>query len=194
MIFTKLRRRLGSTVAAGPKTTASGARPNPSPKKSAPGRRGDHVELVTTTDPRRVRGWRPSRMTKLAGLGLSLVLAGCGGAAAGSSSGGQPTTANPAHVTPTIAAKAPQAAGAGTVAHPGTGGGAVTAPAAGAAAPMPTVAAPPAPAPAKAQQAPAKAPAPAAKPANPDAGIPQGGGGDGDPDNAGGPNDGDGAI
>ena len=100
-------------------------------------------------------------MMTLAGVGLSLVLAGCGGAAAGNSSGKPPTTARPAQVTPTIAVKAPQA---------------------------------PAPAPVKAREAPAQAPATAAKPANPDAGIPQGGGGDGDPDNAGGPNDGDGGI
>jgi hypothetical protein len=53
-----------------------------------------------------------------------------------------------------------------------------------------TQAASPAVTPTIAAQAP---PAAAVKPANPDAGIPQGAG-DGDPDNAGGPNDGDGAI
>ena len=165
---------------------------NKTPSLSGPGRhkpRGrehtprpgleEPVERVRRTPGLRpARRWTPSRMLKLGGIGLSLVLAGCGGAAAGSSSGNPSTrTASPA-VTPTIAAHAPQAAAPNTTVkvqptQPGK------APAPGASTTVKTPA-----------QAP---PAAAAKPANPDAGIPQGGG-DGDPDNAGGPNDGDGAI
>src|SRR5205807_34656 len=98
-------------------------------------------------------------------------------AAAGSSSGTSSTkTASPA-VTPRIAAQAPKTTAPSTTVNPQP----TESSKAPTARTSTTVKAPPAP------------PVAAAKPANPDTGIPQGGG-DGDPDNAGGPDDGDGAI
>jgi len=67
---------------------------------------------------------------------------------------------------------------------------------AGSPAPAPAPKATPAPAPPPAAQAPAPAPAPAPKASPPPSnnGIPQNGGGDGDADNNGGPDDGDGGV
>jgi predicted lipoprotein with Yx(FWY)xxD motif len=59
--------------------------------------------------------------------------------------------------------------------------------------PAPKASLPPAPAP-KASPPPAPAPAPKASPPPANNGIPQGGGGDGDADNNGGPDDGDGGV
>jgi hypothetical protein len=140
--------------------------------------------------------WTRSRLLTIGGIGLSLVLAGCGGAAAASSTTPASTkTAGPA-ITPTIAVQAPKITGPGVTAptraaKTGNPPAAGTSTAVQAPAPAPPTAAKPASPVAKAPAA--TPPAAAAEPANPDAGIPQGGG-DGDPDNAGGPNDGDGGI
>lgn len=182
MIFAKTPRpvvsMLGNVMNETPSSSAPG-RQKPSRRKRARQPGPEPVERVIRRPGfRPTRRWTPSRMLRVCGIGLSLVLAGCGGAAAGSSSGSYSTkTASPA-VTPTVATHAPKAAAGST-----------------------TVNAPPAEsskAPAAGTRTTVKAAAPASpvaatKPANPDAGIPQGGG-DGDPDNAGGPNDGDGAI
>jgi hypothetical protein len=160
------------------KTPSMPGRRRPPRRKRALHPEPEHADRAArTARVQPARRWTPSRMLGVGGIGLSLLLAGCGGAAAGSSSGTSSTkTASPA-VTPTIAAQAPKATAPSTTVSPQPTGSA-KAPAAGTST---TVKAPPAPSVA------------AAKPANPDAGIPQGGG-DGDPDNAGGPNDGDGAI
>jgi hypothetical protein len=107
---------------------------------------------------------RPA-LVGLGAVGVALVVAGCGSAAS--------TTSTPAQtpVAPAAAVHTPTAAPAK------------------APAPTTTPAATATPTPKATPTAPA---APAAK--NPDAGIPQGNGGDSDPDNNGGPNDGDGPI
>jgi hypothetical protein len=101
----------------------------------------------------------------LGAVGVALVVAGCGSAASTQSTPAQTPVAPAATVNTQAAAPAKAPAPAGTPAAT--------------AAPTPK-ATPTAPA------------APAAK--NPDAGIPQGNGGDADPDNNGGANDGDGPI
>lgn len=120
----------------------------------------------------------------LGAVGVALVVAGCGSAASTTSTPAQ-TPVAPAATVNTQAA-APAKAPAGTPpAATATPKATPTAPAAaaetGAPAATPTTKATP--------TAPA---APAAK--NPDAGITQGNGGDADPDNNGGVNDGDGPI
>jgi hypothetical protein len=101
----------------------------------------------------------------LGAVGVALVVAGCGSAAS--------TTSTPAQ-TPTVPATTVNTQAAAPTKAP---------------APTATPAAAATPSPKATPTAPA---APAAK--NPDAGIPQGNGGDADPDNNGGANDGDGPI
>jgi hypothetical protein len=169
------------------------------PRPAVPNLRRATDQTVSSESPARHRfwgRWTRSRLLTMGGIGLSLVLAGCGGAAAASSTTPASTkTAGPA-ITPTIAVQAPKVAGPGVTAptkaaKTGSPPAAGTSTAAPAQAPAPATAAKPASPVAKAPAA--TPPAAAAKPVNSDAGIPQGGG-DGDPDNAGGPNDGDGGI
>ncbi|HWX87545.1 MAG TPA: hypothetical protein VNX67_05170 [Solirubrobacteraceae bacterium] len=108
----------------------------------------------------------------LGAVGVALVVAGCGSAVSTPSTPAQ-TPVAPAATVNTRAA-APTKAPAPAPAPTGTPDAAAT----------PTQKATP--------TAPAAPVAPAAK--NPDAGIPQGNGGDADPDNNGGANDGDGQI
>jgi chemotaxis protein MotB len=124
-----------------------------------------------------VKGVKPSTKTVgrrrrqpallgLGAVGVALVVAGCGSAASTPSTPAQTPTAPAAKVSTQAAA-----------------------PAKAPAAPTGTPAAAATPTPKATPTAPA---APAAK--SPDAGIPQGNGGDADPDNNGGANDGDGPI
>ena len=108
---------------------------------------------------------RPA-LVGLGAVGVALVVAGCGSAA------GTPSTPAQTPVAPAAKVSTQTAA-----------------PAKAPAAPTGTPAATATPTPKATPTAPA---APAAK--SPDSGIPQGNGGDSDPDNNGGPNDGDGPI
>lgn len=153
-------------------------------------RRGRVGDLTPVAADRRKRRLRPAALSSLGAVGVALVLAGCGAASTNSAS----PAATGARTTPV--------APAGAVTTPaGAPANAPTGAAAAAATPKPEVApnvsAAPAGAPASAAtptpKTTPKAPA-AAAPKNPDAGIPQGNGGDADPDNNGGANDGDGAI
>jgi hypothetical protein len=125
---------------------------------------------------RPVKGVKPStkivgrrrRRPALIGLGavgVALVVAGCGSAA------GTPSTPAQTPTAPAAAVSTPAAPPAKATAPTGT----------------PAATATPTP-----KATPTAPVAPAAK--SPDAGIPQGNGGDGDPDNNGGANDGDGPI
>ena len=148
---------------------------------------------------KRDRRRHPRALVGLGAVSLALVVAGCG-AAAGSSgspagSGTGATQKAPAAPTGTASkasagTAAPHAAAAKTT--PAAPAKAPVAPAKAPAAPAP-VATTPAAAPPAPPKAATRPPEKAAK-ANPDAGIPQGNGGDADPDNVGGPNDGDGNI
>lgn len=107
---------------------------------------------------------RQPALLGLGAVGVALVVAGCGSAASTPSTPAQTPTAPAAKVSTQAAA-----------------------PAKAPAAPMGTAAATPTP-----KATPTAPAAPAAK--SPDTGIPQGNGGDSDPDNNGGVNDGDGPI
>jgi hypothetical protein len=110
----------------------------------------------------------------LGAVGVALVVAGCGSAASTPSTPAQTSVAPAATVNTQAAApaKAPAPASTPAATATPTPKATPTAPAAPAETGTPAV--------------------PAAK--NPDAGIPQGNGGDADPDNNGGANDGDGPI
>jgi hypothetical protein len=154
-----------------PVTASALARPGSAKSRRRVGERRVHdPNSINTKRKRR----RPRALFSIGAVGVALVVAGCG-SASGNSAG---SAAAGAHTTPVAPA------------------GAVTTPAKAPAAHKPTTT-PAVPAnPPAAATTPAttpKAPA-AATTKNPDAGIPQGGGGDGDADNFGGPNDGDGAI
>jgi hypothetical protein len=123
---------------------------------------------------------RPRALFSIGAVGVALVVAGCG-SATGNSAGSAAAGAHTTPVAPANAVTTPAAAPAKAPATPKP----TTTPTAPAKAPGAATTQTPATTP--------KAPA-AAGTKNPDAGIPQGGGGDGDPDNSGGPNDGDGPI
>jgi hypothetical protein len=177
---------LGGLLPATKLSGAAAALARPRSAKSR-GRVGD---LTPVAADKRKRRLRPAALSSLGAVGVALVVAGCGAASTNSASPAA-TGARTTPVAPASAVTTPAAAPAN----------APTRAAVAAATPRPKVApnlpAAPAGAPAHAatptpKTAP-KAPA-AAAPKNPDAGIPQGNGGDADPDNTGGPNDGDGAI
>jgi len=158
-----------------PVTASALARPGSAKSRHRVGER--RVHDPNSINAKRKRR-RPRALFSIGAVGVALVVAGCG-SASGNSAG---SAAAGAHTTPVAPA------------------GAVTTPAKAPAAPKPpttTTTTPTAPAnPPAAATTPAttpKAPA-AATTKNPDAGIPQGGGGDGDADNSGGVNDGDGPI
>jgi hypothetical protein len=125
----------------------------------------------------------------LGAVGVALVVAGCGSAASTQSTPAQTPVAPAATVNTQAAAPAKAPAPAGTPAGTATPTpkATPTAPAAPAEAGTPAAAATP-----TTKATPTAPAAPAAK--NPDAGITQGNGGDADPDNNGGANDGDGPI
>jgi hypothetical protein len=122
----------------------------------------------------------------LGAVGVALVVAGCGSAVSTPSTPAQTPVAPAATVNTQAAApaKAPAPAGTPSATATPTPKATPTAPAAPAETGTPAAAATPTPK--------VTPPAPAAK--SPDAGIPQGNGGDADPDNNGGVNDGDGPI
>jgi hypothetical protein len=161
--------------------------------------------MTPTTDRRQNRRRRPVALLAVGGVGLALVVAGCGSAARGSNShsgsnkggamasGGQGTiptaTDRPSH--PRVKAPPPRAA----VAKP-----AQPMPARRSVAPSTGTSVPATVGPARpkrsARPKPASVPAPpkSTPPPSGTAGIPQHNGGDADADNNGGPSDGDGNI
>jgi hypothetical protein len=148
-----------------------------------PSRRLNRTSPVASTK-RQLRR-RPRALFSIGAVGVALVVAGCGSAAG---SGTPPATPAAPATGPAVTAPTHKATPTPTpttpVARTPAPKATSTTPAAAAAPPAAT-----SPAPKAAPKVPATA-----KAEHPDAGIPQGNGGDADPDNNAGPNDGDGAI
>jgi hypothetical protein len=158
-----------------PGTASAPARPRSAKSRRRVGER--RVRGPNSINTKRNRR-RPRALFSLGAVGVALVVAGCG-SASGNSAGSAAAGAHTTPVAPASAVTTPAAAPAKAPATPK---------------PTTTPTAPAnAPAAATTPTTTPKAPA-AATTKNPDAGIPQGNGGDGDSDNNGGPNDGDGAI